>query len=71
MRGRTARHRIKPSRKAVRDQIAGLDALYRPATEAERILDAFAEGASLESLRAKYPQRDVDVIVRQAIGGEP
>ena len=47
MRGRTAKHRIKPSRKAVRDNISGLDALYRPATEAERILDAFAEGAAL------------------------
>ena len=56
-----------PSRQAMRDHLTGLDQLYRPATEAERILDEFGEGASVESLRRKYPGRDVDVILRRHV----
>ena len=61
-----------PTPKQVRDHMAGLDALYRPATMAERIVDEFKEGASVESLGAKYPDRDIDVILRRHTtpGGE-
>ena len=59
------RHR-KPTLtlKQVRDNLAGLTALYRPATMAERVLDAFREGASVEAIKRAYPGIDVDTIIR-------
>ena len=57
----------RPGRKESRNAMSGLNLLYRPATEAERIIDAFREGATVEELRVKYPDRDVDVILRARV----
>ena len=44
--------------------LAGLTALYRPATMAERVLDEFAAGVSVEELKLLYPGCNVDTIIR-------
>lgn len=60
--------------KQVRDNIAGLTALYRPATMAERVIDDFKAGASIEQIKRKgrYVGIDVDTIIRAYVtpGGE-
>ena len=66
------RRKSGPTPEQVRDNLTGLDALYRPATEAERILEEFREGASTSELRKKYRGRDIDMILRPHVtpGGE-
>ena len=45
-----------PNPNAVRDQLAGLNNLYRPAAEAERIIDEHQMGEALEAPASEVPR---------------